>query len=123
MDIDLLDNGCQRLLGSTPGLQEGWKLGAGAQSGDAQLHAARSGLPVPVTVTIVLRKPLDALLAIVGARLGADLQVYQTFGDKTDHLAKQVGISALFYEHAQAHHLFGHRVSSSDKAGGTTRPH
>ncbi|SLN70513.1 hypothetical protein ROA7023_03448 [Roseisalinus antarcticus] len=71
------DNGelCQRLLRSPPGLREGGIVGAGAQSGDAQRHAARPGLPVPVTATNRLRKTLDALLAIVGAGLGADLIV------------------------------------------------
>jgi len=65
----------------------------------------RSTLParvcqIPVMVTITLRKTLDALLAIAGTRLGAYLQVHQPFGGETDHLAEQVGISALFHERA-----------------------
>ncbi len=79
MDESLLDNGCQRRLRGTPGLRE---AGAGAQSGDTQRHAARSGLPVPVTGTITLRKTLDALLATVGACPGADLRAHHLFGHR-----------------------------------------
>tara|TARA_R110000737_G_scaffold87265_1_gene119958 strand:+ start:1035 stop:1157 length:123 start_codon:yes stop_codon:yes gene_type:complete len=34
----------------------------------------------------------------------------QLFSGETDHLAEQVGISALFHKRAQVHHLFDHRV-------------
>lgn len=58
MGICFLYHGRQRLLGGTPGLQDRRDVAAGAQPGNAQLHAARPGVPIPVTVSITLRKTL-----------------------------------------------------------------
>src|SRR5581483_7908123 len=35
--------------------------------------------------------------------------VHQPLGGKTDHLAQQIGVGALFQKRAKVHHLVGHR--------------
>src|ERR1700761_4040714 len=66
-------------------------------------------LPVAVAIAVALHQALNALLAVARARHGADLQLHQTLGRKTDHLAQQIGIRGLLHERAQVHHLVGHR--------------
>ena len=54
---------------------------------------ARGDVPVAWLVPVARRD--DAQAAVAGARLGADLQLYQSLGREADHLAEQVRIAAL----------------------------
>lgn len=66
---------------------------------------------------VALRQPLAALLPVVSAGLGADLQLHQPLGSKADHFAQQVRISALLHQSAEVHHGFGHRGHPSVQVG------
>ena len=41
----------------------------------------------------------------------AHLQLHQSLGCKTDHLAQQIGVGTLLHQPAQGHDLVGHRGS------------
>src|SRR6185312_16035006 len=64
---------------------------------------------IAVAIAVALHQALNAFLAVARARHGADLQLHQTLGRKTDHLAQQIRIRGLLHERAQVHHLVGHR--------------
>ena len=117
MHIGFLDDGRQRLLHRAPRLEKGREIGAGAQARDTKFDTAGPGLPVAIAMAVTLRQSLGGLLAVVGAGLGTDLQLHQTFGGKADHLTQQIGISALLHQRAQVHHGFGHRVYPSVQVG------
>src|SRR6201996_7040990 len=109
LHIGFLDHRGERLLGHPPRLQEAGEVRALAQLGNTQLDRAGAGLPIAVAIAVALHQALNALLAVARARHGADLQLHQTLGRKTDHLAQQIGIRGLLHERAQVHHLVGHR--------------
>jgi hypothetical protein len=111
LDVGLLDDGGQRLLGHAPGLQEAREVAAAAQLGDAQLDRAGPGLPVAVAVAVALHQAVGVLLAVRRACQRADLDLHQPLGREGDHLPQQVGIRRLFHERTQVHHLIGHRWS------------
>jgi hypothetical protein len=68
LDIGLLDDGGERLLGQTPRLEEAGNVAGLPELGDAQLDGPRARLPVALSVAIVLGEPVGALLAVAGAR-------------------------------------------------------
>ena len=109
LDIGLLNDSRQGLLGHAPWLQKAGKVAAPAQLRNAQLDCAGSRLPIPVAVAIALGEALGTLLAIAGAGRGTDLQFHQPLGGKADHLAQQIGIRGLLQKAAQAHHVVGHQ--------------
>src|SRR5215212_9882635 len=112
LDVGLLHDGGERLLGEPPRLQEAWEVRALAQLRDAQLDRAGACLPGALPIAVALRQTLWALLAIGGSGQTGDLQLHQALGRKADHLPQQVGVGGLLYERAQAHDLVGHRQSS-----------
>jgi len=95
LDVGLLNDRCQRLLGQPPWLQEAWEVGALAELGDPKLDGAGTSLPGPLTVAIALRQSLGVLLAIGSTGQFAHLQFHQALGGKADHLAQQVGVRGL----------------------------
>ena len=124
MHVGLLDDGGQRLLGEAARLQKAGEVAALPQLGDAQLDAARAGLPGPVAVAVALSEPLRALLPIGGAGQRADLQLHHALGGEADHLAQDVGVGGLLHERAKVHYFVGHRqflgcvgVSQPDPTG------
>ena len=120
LDVGLLNNRGERLLGHPPRLEEAWKVGALAQLGDAQLDRTGPGLPTPLPIAVALHQALRALLAISRAGEFADFQLHQALGGKADHLAQEVGVWRLLDQRPQAHHLVGHRWSPG-QVGSATR--
>jgi len=98
LDIDLLDDRRQSLLGHPAWLEKARKIAACAKLGNAQLDGARPCLPIPVAIPVTLGQSEAILLAIARASLRADLHRHQLLGSKADHLAQQFGISALLNE-------------------------
>jgi hypothetical protein len=86
LNVGLLDDGGERLLGHAPGFEEAGKVGTLAEFRDPQLDRAGACLPGPVTIAVALRQPLDALLAVGGPGQLADLQLHQPLGGEPDHL-------------------------------------
>ena len=80
LDIGLLNDSRQGLLGHAPWLQKAGKVAAPAQLRNAQLDCAGSRLPIPVAVAIALGEALGTLLAIAGAGRSTDLQFNQPLG-------------------------------------------
>ncbi|ANN60864.1 hypothetical protein A9174_31985 [Mesorhizobium loti NZP2037] len=70
LDVGLLDDGGQRLLGHAARFEETWGVGAFPELRDAQFDGAGARLPVPVAVAIALGEPQRILLAI-GAPVAA----------------------------------------------------
>jgi hypothetical protein len=87
LDVGLLDHSGERLLGHPARLQEAGEVRALAQLRDAQFDRAGPRLPVSVTVAVALDQSLGALLAVGRAGQAAHLQLHQSLGCKTDHLA------------------------------------
>ena len=58
LDVGLLDDRGQRLLGHPARLEEAREVAALAQLGDAQLDRAGPGLPVPVAIAVALGQPV-----------------------------------------------------------------
>lgn len=112
LNVGLLDDRRQRLLGHATRLEEARKIRALAQFGDAQLDRAGAGLPVTVAIAVALGEPPGVLLAEGRAGQNADFQLHQPLGGEADHLAQNVGVGGLLHERAKVHHLVGHRSSS-----------
>ena len=100
LDVGLLHDGGERLLGEPSRLQEAGEVRALAQLRDAQLDRAGAGLPGALPVAVALRQTLGALLAIGGSGQAGDLHLHQALGRKADHLPQQVGVGGLLYEPA-----------------------
>lgn len=109
MNVSLLNDGGQRLLGQAARFEEARKIGALAQLRDAQLDRAGARLPIAVAIAVALSEPLRRTLAVGGAGLGANLQLHQSLGREADHLAQNIGVGGLLHERAKVHHLVGHR--------------
>jgi hypothetical protein len=90
LDVGLLHDGGERLLGQAPRLEQAGEVGALAQLRNAQLDGAGPRLPEAITITIALREPLGALLAVAGPGQAGHLQLHQPFGRKADHLAQEI---------------------------------
>ena len=112
LDVGLLDDSRQRLLGHPPRLQEAGEGAALAELGDAKLDGTGPRLPVPVAVAVALGQPQRALLAMRRSRQRTDLQLHQTLGGKADHLAQDIRVRGLLHGGAKDHHLIGHWSSS-----------
>jgi hypothetical protein len=98
LDVSLLNDSRQSLLGHPARLQETGEIAACAKLGNAQLDGTRPCLPISVAIAVTLGQSEAILLAIARAGLRADLQRHQLLGSKADHLAQQIGISALLNE-------------------------
>ena len=113
VDVGLLDDRGQRLLGQPPRLEKAGKIAALAQLRDAQLDRSGPRLPSPLAIAVALREPIRAPLAIGRAGQRPDLQLHQPFGGEADHLAQNIGVGGLLHQRAKVHHLVGHRWISS----------
>jgi len=109
LDVRLLDDGGQRLLGHPAGLQEAREVAAAAQLGDAQFDRPGPGLPITIAIAITLCQTGGALLAVRRACQRADLELHQPLGGKSDHIAQYIRVRGLLHEHTQVHHLVSHR--------------
>ncbi len=105
LDVGLLDEGGQSLLGHPSRLketreifQEAREIAAAAKPRDTQFHRPGPRLPVALAVAIELGQSKAILLAIARAGLLPDLQLHQLLGSKADHLPQQIGVGALLNE-------------------------
>jgi hypothetical protein len=95
LNVSLLNDGGQRLLGQAARFEEARKIGALAQLRDAQLDRAGARLPIAVAIAVALSEPLRRTLAVGGAGLGANLQLHQSLGREADHLAQNIGVGVF----------------------------
>jgi hypothetical protein len=109
LDVGLLDNGGESLLGHAPRFEEAREVGALSELGNAQLDGPRPRLPVPLAVAVALYEPQWALLAVGGSGGPAHLHLHQPLGRKADHLTKKIGVGRLLYQRTQVHYVVGHR--------------
>jgi hypothetical protein len=122
LDVGLLNDGGERLLGHPARLEEAREIRALPEPGDAELDRAGTSLPRPLAVAIALGEPPRALLPVGRTGQLADLQLHQAPGGKADHLAQKIGVRGFLDQPLQAHHLVGHRWSP-DQVGVATRPY
>src|SRR5262249_19671018 len=109
LHIGFLHHRGQGLFGHPARLQEGRKIAALAQLGDAQLDRAGTRLPVAVAIAVALGATLSALLTITGAGEAFDFQLHQALRRKADHLAQEIGVGGLLDQGTKVHLLVGHR--------------
>ncbi|SEP50672.1 RND family efflux transporter, MFP subunit [Methylobacterium sp. ap11] len=60
---------------------------------------------------VALNQPLGAPLTVGCPGQAAHLQLHQSLGCKTDHLAQQIGVGTLLHQPTQGHDLVGNRGS------------
>jgi hypothetical protein len=92
VDVGLLHDGDQRLLGAPAGLEERGEVRPGPQLWDGQLDRADPGIPLARAVAVALGEPVGAALAELGADLGGDLGLHQLLGHPGHALADHVGV-------------------------------
>ena len=85
LDVGLLDDGRECLLGHAAGLEEAGEVAAPAQLWDTQLDGARQGLPIPVAVTVTLVGPLGAALVRAGAAAAYSGRCYKSLSGVLHH--------------------------------------
>jgi hypothetical protein len=109
VDVRLLDDGGQRLLGGAPRLEEGGKVTAPAQARDLQIDPPDTGVPGPPAIAVALHLPGGTTLPVRRASADLHLGLHQPLGRKTQHFAHQLGIGALLDQLQQSHSVVGHR--------------
>src|SRR6266576_3127757 len=95
LDVGLLDDRRQRLLGQAARLEEAWKIAALAQLGDAQLNRPGAGLPITVAIAVTLSDPIGAAFAVRRAGQVLEFELHQAMRREPDHLAQQIGVRTL----------------------------
>jgi hypothetical protein len=88
LDISLLNNRGERLLGHPARFQKGREIAALAQLRDAQLDRAGAGLPHPVAIAVAVIDALRAAFPMRGAGQILDFQLHQALRGKPHHLAQ-----------------------------------
>ena len=76
MNVGLLHDRGDGLLGQSARLQEAREIAALAQLGDAKLHCAGPGLPVAITIAVALGQPLGRPFAMRRSRPALDIQLH-----------------------------------------------
>ena len=116
VDVGLLDDRDQRLLGAPARLQKRRKVSrARPQPGDRQLQLAHARVPRPLPVAIAPRRaPLRRALAELGAHDRGDLGLHQLGHHQPHRLADHVGMLARhqLVDRLRSGHppALGHRV-------------
>jgi hypothetical protein len=92
VDVGLLHDGDQGLLGPPARLQEAGEVGALAQPGDRQLQLAHARVPPAGPVAVAVGEALGGALAELGADLRGDLGFHQLGGHPRRAVAQHVGV-------------------------------
>ncbi len=115
LDIRLLDDRGQRLLGRPPRFQERREVASLPQLRDAQFDRADTGLPVAVTTAVALVHSRRTAFAVPGATQRVGLQFHNALRGKADHLAQEGRLGALLQQLAEGDLVVGHpRIKSGD---------
>src|SRR5580658_4517343 len=109
MNVGLLHDRRDGLLGQPARLEKARKVAALAQLGDAKLHRAGPRLPVALAVAVALRKAIGRALAMRRSRAAFDVQLHQPLGRKADHPAQKVRVRGLLQKRLKRHSFVGHR--------------
>src|SRR5580658_4390110 len=109
MNVGLLHDRRDGLLGQPARLEKARKVAALAQLGDAKLHRAGPRLPVALAVAVALRKAIGRALAMRRSRAAFDVQLHQPLGRKADHSAQKVRVGGLLQKRLKRHSFVGHR--------------
>ena len=116
VDVGLLHDRDQRLLGAPARLQEAREVAPAAQLRDRQLDLAGPRLPRPRPITVAMRDPLARDLAELGADLRRDLGLHQLADQPRDALAHDIDVLAAhqLVDHLRSGHppILGHRGAS-----------
>jgi hypothetical protein len=83
--------GQRRLRPALPLQQPIREVTAGAQLRQRQLHRAGAGIPLPSSVAVALRDPLDGAFAVRRAADRVRLGAHQRLGEGLDHAPQQIG--------------------------------
>jgi hypothetical protein len=111
--VGLLDHRQERPIDASAWLEQGRKEAAGAQLGDLQFEASRSGVEDPIAVAVAVRGPRRRSLVRAGAdlrgRLRFDELLHRLFEDASHHV--RVGALELIEQRLVRHPVLGHRGS------------
>jgi hypothetical protein len=114
LNISLLDNRRQRLLGEPPRLQKAREIRALAQLRNAQLDRPGARFPHPIAVPVALRQTIRALLAQGSARPAADIELPRRAAAPPRPTAKQPGSGDPGGSRAAANPSISRNRSASD---------
>jgi hypothetical protein len=103
VDIGLLDDRGQGLLGRAPRFQEAGEVRTLAEFRNAQLDRAGAGFPGAVAVAIAMGEPIGAAAAMRCAGQALDLEVHPALRGEADHLAQEVRVGGLLQQCLQVH--------------------
>jgi hypothetical protein len=95
VDVGLLDDRDQGLLGPPAWLEERREVAASAQLGDGQLDRADPGAPLARAVAVAVGGPLWRALAELGADLGADVGLHELACHPGNALQQHIGVLVL----------------------------
>ena len=109
VDVGLLDDRRDRLLGQPAWLEKAREVAAFAQLGDAQLHRAGPCLPIAVAIAVALSQAVRRALARRRAGAAFNVQLHQPLGRKADHPAQEIRVGGLLQKRLKGHSLVGHR--------------
>jgi hypothetical protein len=98
MDVSLLDDGDERLLGRPSRLQEAREVAPLAQLRDRQVDPAGPRVPVPLAIAIALVLPERCPHALRGACQQFHLGIHDALGREGQHLAHQIRVCALLHQ-------------------------
>ena len=116
VDVGLLDDRDQRLLGTPARMQEAREVAALAQLRDLKLDLPGARVPRPRPIAVALRHALAGDLTELGADLPGDLGLHQLGDHPRDALAHDIGVLAAhqLVDHLRSGHppLLGHRGAS-----------
>ena len=108
LDVGLLDDCGQCLLGHPPRLKEAGEVTALADFRDVQFNRARAGVPLARTVSVAMGQAIGAAAAVSGSGQGLDFQFHQSLRGEADHLTQEVGVGGLLQQLSQVHGGRGH---------------
>ena len=109
--VGFLDDGHQRLLGSTPRLQEAGEVAALPQLRNGQLHRAGPRLPATLAIAIALVHSGNGAFAVPRASQPLHVQLHHPVGNEADHLLEEIIIRPLLNESFQGHPVDRHGPS------------
>ena len=116
VDIGLLDDGHERLLGALAWLQEAREVAPRAQLRDRQLDLAGARLPRPRPIAVALRDPIRRDLPELGPDLAGDLRLHQLGHHPRNALTHDIDVLAThqLVDHLRSGHppVLGHRGAS-----------
>jgi len=116
LDVRLLHDRNEGLLGRAAGLEKGGEIRAAAELGNLQVDGAGARLPAAVAVAVPAIEAVGAALAVLCAAGVADFEIHKLLRDGGEQFANDIAPGPLFEKVGECDTGLGHRGSPG--AGG-----